>query len=59
MPLGAPTFFNPDLQSAANFNLPAGTWKISEFKDDFAKVWIACQATPVWIPRNAVGSAVG
>jgi hypothetical protein len=59
VPLGAPAYFNPDLQSAANFNLPAGTWKISEFKDGFAKVWIACQATPIWIPKSAVGDAIG
>lgn len=59
VPAGAPAYFNPDLQSGTNFTLPAGTWKISEFKDDFAKVWIACEANPVWIPRSAVGSAIG
>jgi hypothetical protein len=59
VPAGAPAYFNPDLQSGANFNLPAGTWKISEFRNDFAKVWIACGATPIWIPRSAVGDAVG
>src|SRR5215216_1578739 len=39
VPAGAAAYFNPDLQSGANFNLPAGTWKISEVKNDFAKVW--------------------
>lgn len=55
VPAGAPAYFNPDLQSATNFNLPAGTWKISEFSGDFAKVWIACQAQPIWIPTAALG----
>ena len=59
VPLGAPAFFAPDLQSSASFDLPAGTWKISEFDGDFAKVWIACEATPIWIPKNAVGGIVG
>jgi hypothetical protein len=59
VPFGAPAYFNPDLQSSTNFSLPAGTWKISEFKDDFAKVWIACEANPIWIPSGAVGGAVG
>ncbi len=59
VPFGAPAYFNADLQSAANFSLPAGTWKISEFSGDFAKVWIACEGDPVWIPRSAVGGAIG
>lgn len=59
VPAGAPAFFAPDLGSQTNFNLPAGTWKITEFSGDFAKVWIACQANSIWIPTNAVGAAVG
>ena len=59
VPAGAPAFFEPRLDTQVNFNLPAGTWKIMEFSGDFAKVWIACQAQPIWIPRNAVGAAVG
>lgn len=59
VPAGAPAYFNPDLQSGANFNLPAGTWKISEVKNDFAKVWIACEANSIWIPSSAVGAAIG
>lgn len=55
VPGGAPAYFNPDLQSGTNFSLPAGTWKISEFSGDFAKVWIACEAQPVWIPTAALG----
>lgn len=59
VPAGAPAFFEPRLDTQVNFNLPAGTWKILEFSGDFAKVWIACQAQPIWIPRNAVGEAIG
>lgn len=54
VPAGAPTFYQPSLDAQTNFNLPAGTWYISEFSGDFAKVWIACQADMVWIPANAV-----
>jgi hypothetical protein len=55
VPQGAPVFFEPSLDAQANFNLPAGTWYVAEFSGDFAKVWIACAANLVWIPRNAVG----
>lgn len=58
VPAGAPAFYDADLNTKVNFDLPAGTWKISEFSGDFALVWIACEAQPVWIPRNAVGNAV-
>lgn len=54
VPAGAPAFFAADLGSQTSFDLPAGTWYISEFTGDFAKVWIACQASPVYIPANAV-----
>jgi hypothetical protein len=54
VPAGAPAFFAADLATQVNFNLPAGTWWISEFTGDFAKVWIACQAQPIYIPANAV-----
>ncbi|MBE2266624.1 MAG: hypothetical protein IAE80_00230, partial [Anaerolinea sp.] len=54
VPAGAPTFFQPNDQSRTTFNLPAGTWYISEFSGDWARVWIACQANMVWIPANAV-----
>jgi len=54
VPAGAPAFFQADLGSQTNFNLPAGTWYISEFTGDFAKVWMACQAQPFFIPANAV-----
>jgi hypothetical protein len=54
VPAGAPTFYEADLGTKLNFDLPAGTWWISEFTGDFAKVWIACQGSPVYIPANAV-----
>ena len=54
VPAGAPTFWAASLDAQTTFNLPAGTWYISEFSGDFAKVWIACQARMVWIPANAV-----
>ncbi len=54
VPAGAPTFYDAKLDTQLSWNLPAGTWWISEFKGDFAKVWIACQAQPVYIPANAV-----
>ncbi|MFN8529197.1 MAG: hypothetical protein U0670_11330 [Anaerolineae bacterium] len=54
IPAGAPAFFAPSLDSQTGFNVPAGTWYVSEFTGDFAKVWIACQAQPVYVPANAV-----
>lgn len=54
IPAGAPAFFAPSLDSQTGFNIPAGTWYISEFTGDFAKVWVACQAHPVYVPANAV-----
>ncbi|MBK8027464.1 MAG: hypothetical protein IPK19_40290 [Chloroflexi bacterium] len=54
LPAGAPAFFDADLSTQTNFNIPAGDWYISEFSGDFAKLWIACQAEPVWVPANAV-----
>lgn len=54
IPAGAPAFFAPDLGSGTGFDIPAGTWYISEFSGDFAKVWVACQAASVWVPANAI-----
>lgn len=54
VPAGAPAFFAPDAGSQTGFNLPAGTWYISEFDGDYAHVWIACQANMIYIPSNAV-----
>lgn len=55
VPAGAPTFWSADLGTQNTWNLPAGDWYISEFSGDFAKVWMACEARPFWIPANAVG----
>jgi hypothetical protein len=54
IPAGAPTFYDPDLGAQTNFDLPAGTWYISEFTGDFALVWISCEGSPVYVPANAV-----
>ncbi|MCA9909235.1 MAG: hypothetical protein KC519_11345, partial [Anaerolineae bacterium] len=54
IPAGAPTFYAPDLSTQNTFNLPAGTWWVGETSGDFSRVWIACQAQPVWVPTNAV-----
>lgn len=55
VPAGAPTFFAPDLGSQiSNLTLPPGTWYISEIEGDFALVWIACQAQPIYIPVNTI-----
>jgi len=59
VPQGAPAFYDADPNTKVNFDLPAGTWEISDFSGDYAHVWIACQATPIWIPKSAVGSPVG
>lgn len=58
VPQGAPAFFDADLSTQVNFNLPAGQWKVMEFSGDFARVWITCGGSPVWIPTNALGVAL-
>jgi hypothetical protein len=55
VPAGAPAFYAADLATQVNFNLPAGTWFVSEYSGDFAKVWVNCTGSPVWIPTNAIG----
>lgn len=50
VPAGALAYSTPDLGSYTGFNLPPGTWYISDFGEDFAKVWIACNANVIWIP---------
>ncbi|MBL8132730.1 MAG: PPC domain-containing protein [Anaerolineae bacterium] len=54
LPAGAPAFYAADLATQTSFNIPAGHWYISEFSGEFAKLWIACEADPVWVPANAV-----
>ena len=54
VPAGALAFYAADASTYTGFNLSPGTWYISEFTDDYAKVWIACQAQPVYIPIDNV-----
>jgi hypothetical protein len=54
VPLGAPTFYDASLDTQLSWNLPAGTWWISEFTGDFAKVWMSCGAQNFYIPANSV-----
>ncbi len=54
IPAGAPVFYQPDLATQLQWNLPAGTWYITDFSGDFAHVWIACTAQQIWVPTNAV-----
>lgn len=50
VPAGALAFYAADASAYTGFNLSPGTWYISQFSGDFAKVWVACEASPVWIP---------
>jgi len=54
VPAGALAYFAADASTYTGFNLPPGTWYISEFGEEFAKVWIACSARPIWIPVENV-----
>ncbi len=54
VPAGALAYYAADPSTYAGFNLPPGTWYISEFGESFAKVWVACDASPVWIPVENV-----
>jgi hypothetical protein len=54
IPDGALAYYDDDPTTYTGFNLPPGTWYISEFGEQFAKVWIACQAQPIYIPVGNV-----
>lgn len=54
VPAGALAFSDDDVNAYAGFNLPPGTWYITEFGDAFAKVWIDCNAQPIYIPVDNV-----
>lgn len=54
VPDGALAYYDADPNAYTGFNLPPGTWYISEFGEQFAKVWIACEAQPIWIPVGNV-----
>ncbi|MFN8527372.1 MAG: hypothetical protein U0670_02030 [Anaerolineae bacterium] len=54
VPQGAPAFYAADASTATGFNIPAGNWYVMQTSGDFSRLWIACQASPVWVPSNAV-----
>ncbi len=55
VPLGAPAYYAADAATRVNFDLPAGTWWVTQTSGDFTQVWIGCQANRIWIPTTAVG----
>ena len=56
IPAGALAYFEPNEEAYTGFNLPPGTWYTSAAEDGFVEVWIACQATNIFIPAaNVVG----
>ncbi len=42
VPLGAPAYYAADLATRVNFDLPAGTWWMTQSSGDFTQVWIGC-----------------
>ncbi|MBK9746917.1 MAG: hypothetical protein IPO91_09050 [Chloroflexi bacterium] len=54
VPAGALAFYDDDVSAYAGFNLPAGTWYITDFGEAFAQVWIDCNAQPIYIPVENV-----
>ena len=54
VPAGALAFYAADPGTYTGFNLPPGTWYITEFGAAYAKVWIACDAQPIYIPVENV-----
>lgn len=54
VPDGALAYYAADPNTYTGFNLPPGTWYISQFGEQFAKVWIACEAQPIYIPVGNV-----
>ncbi|MBE2269827.1 MAG: hypothetical protein IAE80_16440 [Anaerolinea sp.] len=55
VPLGAPAYYAADSGSLVNFTLPAGNWYVTQTSGEFAQVWIACNASRIWIPITALG----
>jgi hypothetical protein len=54
IPAGAPAFFAANLSTQINLTIPAGNWYVTETRGEFSRLWIACQAQPVWVPTNAI-----
>lgn len=56
IPAGALAYFEASESAYAGFNLPAGTWFTGAAENGFVEVWIACQASNVFVPEgNVVG----
>lgn len=57
IPAGALAYFEPSEGAYTGFDLPAGqTWYTGVAEGGFVEVWIACQATNVFVPAgNVVG----
>ena len=50
-----PAFFGPNLEDGANINLQAGgSWWIMDARSGFYKLWITCQANPLWVPASTM-----
>jgi hypothetical protein len=54
VPNGSPAYFAASLDTYTGFNLPAGTWYVLEFTEEFAHVWVTCTGNPVYIPIGNV-----
>lgn len=50
VPAGALAYFEPSYDAYTGFNLPPGTWYTTDTDGEFTQVWIACQASSIWIP---------
>jgi hypothetical protein len=54
IPSGAPAYYEADAASRVDFDLPAGTWWVTQTVGEFSQVWIACPAQPVWVPTSSI-----
>jgi hypothetical protein len=54
IPAGALAYFQPSADAYAGFNLPPGTWYAGAAEDGFVEVWIACEATNIFVPAENV-----
>jgi hypothetical protein len=55
VPAGAPAYHSPSLDAYTGFDIPAGTWYVLDVEGDFSLLWIACEASSVYIPDANVG----
>ena len=55
IPATVNALFEPRSDAGSNVVLPAGSsWWIIDVQGSFYKLWIACQASPVWVAAEAV-----